>query len=186
MEGASENPLVSRRLFLRGAVIAGGAALAVPVVGTEPARCGPRAAGQAGGTVPEGVSEADLMTVTDSILCEGKCGKTVYMGELTDACPIATKMKNEAATYLAQGMTTDQAIERFVADFGEDVLAAPAKSGFDLIPWMLPLAGVSAGAVGIAILASRWRQARPEVAPSLPPTDPDLLARVNDEVEEGF
>lgn len=166
--------------------MAGGAALAVPVVGAESARCGTRAAGTSGGTVPPGVSEADLKTVTEAILCEGKCGKTVYTGELTDACPIAMKMKDEAATYLAQGMTTDQAIERFVTDFGEDVLAAPARSGFDLIAWLLPLAGLGAGAVGVAVAASHWRQGQPEEAPTLPSTDPALLSRINEEVDDGL
>ncbi len=69
---------LSRRAFLtRGIAVAGGA-VALPVLGPEPARCSERATG---GVPPSpnsatitSVNQGDLKAVTDSIMCEGGCG----------------------------------------------------------------------------------------------------------------
>ena len=133
------------------------------------------------------MSESQLREVTDAILCEGKCGKTVYTGELTDACPIATQMKLEAADYLAQGMTPNQALDRFVADFGEDVLAAPPKSGINMIPWLLPVGGLALGIAAVAKAMANWRgQERPASTVQLPETGAEMRSRIDDEVNEGL
>jgi cytochrome c-type biogenesis protein CcmH/NrfF len=164
-------------------------AVALPLLSQEPARCSTRAAGTTGTpttSVPANISKEDLKAVTENILCEGHCGKSVYTGELTDACPIATQMKGEAARYLAQGMTPPQVLDQFVADFGEGVLAAPSRSGFNLLAWLLPLAALGLGGASITAAMRNWRRAQPSAARVAQETDPVLLSRIDDEVNEGF
>jgi cytochrome c-type biogenesis protein CcmH len=128
------------------------------------------------------VNQGDLKEVTDSIMCEGGCGKTVYVGELTDACPIAAKMKLQAATYLAQGMTPPQVLDQFAADFGEGVLAAPTKSGFNLLAWLVPLVGLGVGGATVAAALANGRRVQTSIGQVAPETDPTMLSRIEDEV----
>ncbi len=51
-------------------------------------------------------------------------------------------------------------------EFGEEVLAAPTKSGFNLVAWLLPLAGLLAAIVGVTLARPALRRAR---GPSLRP-----------------
>jgi cytochrome c biogenesis protein CcmG/thiol:disulfide interchange protein DsbE len=50
-----------------------------------------------------------------------------------------------------------------VANYGPAILAAPPHKGFDLIAWWLPIAGVLAGAIVLALGVWRWsRRSEPE------------------------
>jgi cytochrome c-type biogenesis protein CcmH len=59
---------------------------------------------------------------------------------------------------------TAQRIESaLVANYGPQILAAPSHEGLDLLAWWLPIAGVFAGAILIAIGVWRWsRRSEPE------------------------
>jgi len=177
-------PLSRRAFLIRGVAVAGGA-IALPVLSQEPASCSERALGSGAPTtsgVLATVDQGDLKDVTDSIMCEGGCGKTVYVGELTDACSIAAKMKLQAATYLAQGMTPPQVLDQFAADFGEGVLAAPTKSGVNLLAWLVPLVGLGVGGATVAAALTNGRRVQASIGQVAPETDPTMLSRIEDEV----
>ena len=90
---------------------------------------------------------------------------------------------------IAAGDSESEISEALVAQFGEGVLAAPPKEGFNLLAWVLPLAG---GAVAIGVLAvalRRWSRTRAEpgaaATPSAngrPPLDPELERRLDEEL----
>lgn len=75
--------------------------------------------------------------------------------------PIATRMKQFVRRRIAAGDTKSEIKEQLVAQFGKGVLAAPERKGFDLLAWVLPIAGLLAGAVVLTVLAWRWTR-RPE------------------------
>jgi hypothetical protein len=68
------------------------------------------------------------------------------------------------------------------------VLAAPRKSGFDLIAWVLPLVGLAAGVIVASVLAWRWSRARGEPEPpdgaagGRPALEPALERRLDEEL----
>jgi cytochrome c-type biogenesis protein CcmH len=64
--------------------------------------------------------------------------------------PIAERMRAVIRQWIAEGDTKSEIKAKLVAEFGERVLAAPPKEGFNLLAWVLPLVGVVAagGAVG--------------------------------------
>jgi cytochrome c-type biogenesis protein CcmH len=73
---------------------------------------------------------------------------------------------------------------RLVADFGPAILAQPPKRGFDLLAWLLPIAGVLAGAVAVGVAAWRWSRRR-EPDPALAGVgrlDPELERRLDEEL----
>jgi cytochrome c-type biogenesis protein CcmH len=96
--------------------------------------------------------------------------------------PVAQRMKAFIRARIAAGDSEAQIKARLVGDFGPAVLAEPPKSGFDLLAWVLPLAGLAAGAVVVGALAWRWSNAREPAAAEAPALDPELERRVDDEL----
>ena len=61
--------------------------------------------------------------------------------------PVAERMKLYIRERIAAGDTEDEIKDALVAEFGAGVLAKPPAGGFGLLAWLLPLAGILAGAV---------------------------------------
>ena len=62
------------------------------------------------------------------------------------------------------------------------VLATPAKSGFGLLAWLVPLGVVAGAAVVVALLIRSWSRRRAGAVAEPPPLDPELDRRVDDEL----
>ena len=80
--------------------------------------------------------------------------------------PVARRMKLFIARRIAAGDTKSEIKRKLVAQFGKGVLAAPEKEGFDLLAWVIPLAGLAVGALAVSALLWRWTR-RPEEEPPL-------------------
>jgi cytochrome c-type biogenesis protein CcmH len=81
--------------------------------------------------------------------------------------PIAQRMRRFIARRIAAGDTKSEIKDKLVAQFGRGVLAAPEKKGFDLLAWVVPLAGLAAGAVALSVLLWRWTRRAEEELPLL-------------------
>ncbi len=101
--------------------------------------------------------------------------------ELSNA-PVAERMRDFIQQRLAAGDSEEEIEEALVAQFGEAVLASPPKEGFNLLAWVLPLAGGAIAVAAVAVALRRWSRARPETAPATAgaPLDPELERRVDD------
>jgi cytochrome c-type biogenesis protein CcmH len=95
--------------------------------------------------------------------------------------PAAQQIKRLIATRIAAGDTKTQIKDRLVAEYGSAILAAPPRKGFGLVAWWLPVAGILAAAVAVAIGARRWARTR-EPAPVGPPLDAVSERRLDDEL----
>jgi cytochrome c-type biogenesis protein CcmH len=80
---------------------------------------------------------------------------------------IAQEMKAHIRKRLAEGWTEKQILDEMVGQFGPGVLSTPAKHGFDLLAWVLPIGGVLAGVAALAVGARYWSRG----GPSPPPAD---------------
>jgi cytochrome c-type biogenesis protein CcmH len=127
------------------------------------------AATAAGATSPADL-EAELVCPT--------CKTTL---DQSDA-PVARRMKQIIRTRLAEGASEQEIKDELVAQFGPGVLAEPPKSGFDLLAWVVPLAVLGAGAVGVGAVAWGWSHRRREAEP-VAAVDPDLERRLDDELD---
>jgi cytochrome c-type biogenesis protein CcmH len=102
--------------------------------------------------------------------------------------PIADRMRAFIRTRIAAGDTKSEIKAKLVDQFGESVLAAPPKHGFNLLAWLIPLVGLALGAVVLALLARRWTRARAAPVPRGPSgngraaLDPELERRVDEEL----
>jgi cytochrome c-type biogenesis protein CcmH len=94
--------------------------------------------------------------------------------------PVAIRMKQFIRQRIAAGDSKSRIKERLVAEYGPQILAAPPKEGFDLLAWLLPIAGLLGGALVLALLAWRWSRSREPVAAGQ--LDPALERRVDQEL----
>ncbi len=90
--------------------------------------------------------------------------------------PAANQIRREIQRGIDAGETKSEIKAGLVAQFGEEVLAAPPREGFNLLAWILPLAGGLAAAVALALAARRWLAGR---ASEAEPADPDVNGRVS-------
>jgi cytochrome c-type biogenesis protein CcmH/NrfF len=117
-----------------------------------------------------------LAELEGEVMCP-VCGTTLDQSD----SPAAQQIERVIARRIAAGDTKSQIEARLVANYGQDILAAPPHHGFGLLAWWLPIAGITAAAALVGFGAWRWSHAR-EPAPAAAPLDPALERRIDDEL----
>ncbi len=84
---------------------------------------------------------------------------------------------------LAAGETPEQVRQYFVQRYGEWILLAPPKEGFNLLVWTVHFVGLGAGLVLVVIVLRRWSR-KPAAVPSTP-VDPAMRERIRREMSGG-
>ena len=95
---------------------------------------------------------------------------------------MAAQMRAIVRERLEAGETPEQVREYFVARYGEWILLAPRRSGFNLLVWGFPLAAVAVGFTVVALLLRRWTRRR-RVAEAPPAVDPAMRERIRRELD---
>ena len=113
----------------------------------------------------------------NEIMCP-VCGTTL---DQSDAA-VARNMKQFIATRIAAGDTKSEIEDQLVSTFGEQVLAAPPKEGFNLLAWLLPLVGLAIAAPIVGYGAWRWSRSREPRGGDPDRLDPELERRVDQEL----
>lgn len=99
-------------------------------------------------------------------------------------CPleVCEQMRALIREKLAQGETREEILDYFVERYGEEVLNAPPKKGFNLTAWVLPFLVLGVGMVWLSYLLRGWITRREE--PKGEPLPSHYLERVEKELEE--
>ena len=95
---------------------------------------------------------------------------------------MAAQMRAIVRERLEAGETPEQVREYFVARYGEWILLAPRRTGFNLLVWGFPLAAVAVGFTVVALLVRRWTRRR-RLAAAPPAVDPAMRERIRRELE---
>ena len=129
---------------------------------------------------PVGASERrpTLQELEGELICQ-TCKTTLDQSN----APVAEQMRAIIRERIAAGDTKSEIKERLVAEYGPGVLAAPRKSGFDLLAWLLPLLGVTLAALAVGVAAWRWSRERADAEGELPVAlEPALERRLDEEL----
>ena len=84
--------------------------------------------------------------------CDDKCGKVL----INCTCDTSKETRKTLTAKLESGLTVDQIIKQYVDKYGETVLSAPTKSGFNLSAWIMPFAALVAGGFGVRKVIKSW------------------------------
>ena len=95
---------------------------------------------------------------------------------------MAAQMRAIVRERLEAGETPEQVREYFVARYGEWILLAPRRTGFNLLVWGFPVAAVAVGFGVVALLLRRWTRRR-RAAPVPPPVDAAMSERIRRELD---
>ena len=103
-------------------------------------------------------SRANAATVSDiskQLICQ--CGCNMVLLNCSHAeCGSREAMTTLITQKIDQGQSEEQIIQFFIAQYGEQVLAAPPKRGFNLMAWIMPFAALLFGAGIIYITLKKW------------------------------
>jgi cytochrome c-type biogenesis protein CcmH len=84
---------------------------------------------------------------------------------------------------LQQGKTPAQVLEYFTRRYGEWILLAPPKRGFNLVIWVLPFVLLPIGAAVVYFRARRWVRSPTASASSPRPVDVRYAERLQRELD---
>ncbi len=126
-----------------------------------------------------------LNELENEVMCP-VCGTTLAQSD----SPAAEQIKQMIRSSIARGDTKSEIKANLVRNYGDSILAAPPKHGFNLLAWVLPLVGIAVAAVVLGAAAWQWSRARPRgeaLAASVPangsgPVDPELERRLDEEL----
>jgi cytochrome c-type biogenesis protein CcmH len=122
--------------------------------------------------VTQGQTRASLPDIEDEVMCP-ICG-TLLEGS---NAPQAERERALIRKLISQGRDKDQIKDALVAEYGDNVLATPSGSGFDLVAWIVPGLAIAAalGAIGFFAVRSLRRPSPPATPPSLDASDASRL-----------
>ena len=105
-----------------------------------------------------------LADVEDEVMCP-ICGTLLELSE----SPQAQREKVFILGLIAEGKTKEEIKDALVAEYGQEVLALPEGSGFNLSAYLVPVIAFLVAVVALAIGVARWRRDGTPPGPG-PPT----------------
>lgn len=127
--------------------------------------------------------QASLPDIEDEVMCT-VCG--VPLNLATDA-PQANRERAFIRSLIDQGRSKEEIKRRLADEFGPNVLALPERKGFSLTAYLVPIGGLLAALIGLAVLLPRWRRRTGgDGDPAVANTGPELSSadarRLNDDL----
>jgi cytochrome c-type biogenesis protein CcmH len=108
------------------------------------------------------MTDAQRDDLEHQIHCQCGCNLDVYTCRTTDfACSVSPAMHSDVMGLVDGGHGADEILAAFKSVYGEKVLMAPVRSGFNLVGYSMPFVALGVGAVVVAALLQRWRSRTP-------------------------
>ena len=128
-------------------------------------------------------NSADYQRVAHALTCQcGGCNALISECAM-DRCPSSNPLREEIAERLQAGEEADDLIDMFAERYGLVILAAPPATGFHLSVWILPGVFLLGGGVFAVTVLRRWRQNAPAPAAATVEAPPEVIARIERDVD---
>ena len=115
-------------------------------------------------------NEAEAQSIDRMIMCPVCPAETIDQAQVE----ISRQMRLIVREMLAEGKDRDDILDFFAERYGQDILAAPPKSGANLVAWLLPVGGVMAALVAVFFIVRSMTHRGPLPATSQPVQDAGL------------
>lgn len=97
-------------------------------------------------------ADAGVDAVSQNLMCQ--CGCTMVLSSCD--CGTAEQMRGEITTMFSEGKTQQQILDYYVGKYGEKVLSAPTKQGFNLTAYVTPFAAILIAGAAIFLVVWQW------------------------------
>ncbi len=87
--------------------------------------------------------EAEAQAIDRQIMCPVCPAESIDQAQV----PIARQMRQIVRDQLTQGASQAEILEFFAQRYGQDILASPPTSGFNLLAWIFPVVGMTAALI---------------------------------------
>ena len=115
------------------------------------------------------------------ISCPCPCTLDVFTCRTSMPCGFLPRLHADVVQLVNGGYSADEILAAFEQAYGEKILMAPHKQGFNWVGWIAPFAAVGGGALVAGTLIRKWgrRAAEHRTAPPVPiEASADELARL--------
>ena len=121
---------------------------------------------------PEGsYRESQAQGIDRMIMCPVCPAETIDQAQVE----ISFQMRAVVREMLADGKERDEILAFFVERYGKDILAAPPKTGANLVAWLAPVGGFGAGLVAVFLIIRSMSRQRPALVTAQPVQDAGLI-----------
>ncbi len=131
--------------------------------------------------VLEANPDVKLSAIKESLICSCECSMTVDACEGSMTCNTAKNLTSMAMGLITKGYNEKEILSIFVNRYGEQILSAPEKKGFNLIAWIFPFVAFSLAGFGIVILLRKWAVVSPN---SVVFYEEDIPSRIDKRYEQ--
>jgi cytochrome c-type biogenesis protein CcmH len=119
------------------------------------------------------------------IHCQCGCTLDVYTCRTTDfTCPVSPQMHRDVMTLVAGGYTADEILATFRETYGDKVLMAPPRQGFNWAGYVAPFLAVGAGTLILGALLKHWHKPEAQVATPVVDATSDELKRLEEAIRK--
>lgn len=136
---------------------------------------------------PVARADPQVDDIAGQLACQCGCGLTALACGGAMQCDVGDQMVALIRTKVDQGESKEQILAYFVSQYGEKVLAAPTRKGFNLTAWVTPFLAVAVGGMVVFFVLRSWllnRGVRQEVESEAPADLGRYGERIDRELEQ--
>ena len=130
-----------------------------------------------------GVTASDLEAQVRDIAAQLRCPVCQGLSVGDSPSELANEMRTLVREQLQQGKTSAEVLDYFAQRYGEWILLAPPKHGFNLVIWVLPFVLLPIGAAVVYLGARRWVRRSAAAASSSRRVDSPYAERLQRELD---
>lgn len=114
------------------------------------------------------VTQLERDQLERGLKCACPCKLDVFTCRTTDfQCGISPAMHSDVVRLVDSGYSADEIVAAFKTVYGERVLMAPVKEGFNIAGYVVPFITVGIGATMLVALLRKWKAETAATAPAL-------------------
>ena len=115
--------------------------------------------------------------------CQCGCTLDVYTCRTTDfTCPVSPQMHRDVMKLVAGGYSADEIVATFRETYGDKVLMAPPRQGFNWAGYIAPFVAVGTGTLVLAALLKHWHRPEAPVRATTVDATSDELKRLEEAI----